>query len=586
MAASAWFWPPSGATARGVSLVPYADGLAVPDWTTPTLWPFSPNPINQFQTGFVLASGTPGLAGASADSASGLWTVTWTGNFWRVLSNGAISVTGTLPSGAVYTGCAAPGGIGYFVAAGGRVYSSAAVQIGAWPTGAWFLTSSGTTLVTLLAASGVGLMNANTGVTGRIALPAPITTPLCLSLGTQLAVGGWATAPSLLSANAAALDPQNLQAMLAVGAGFARLWTAPSVYSENWTQTQVVSGLSTLTGLSWRPDGTQALAVSPSSGLVQVITNTAGVLSLTQTFPVASATSVLVGTTSVNAIVAMSGATDIVPLTSVGGVWSTGAFISVFSGVTTLAQYGTTGAVATYGSGIAYINLATGGWTLGTAVNLSFAPSVVTTDSFNTVYAAGSGSLASINGANVAATGSWAGGVPTGIAVHQGRVILSVPTDNRLYIFGQTSSSTWSLETSAALNMGTSVGLTLSAGQLFTLGSGSTTVQGFSGLPYVLTPIRAGAASLWNGSAWTTLSMGIGHVPSAVGFDASGNLVAATLQNTLWTMTTGGVSLGSGTITQYPGQLQTAPMGISALLAAASGLYAATSISGVLTQLE
>jgi hypothetical protein len=161
-----------------------------------------------------------------------------------------------------------------------------------------------------------------------------------------------------------------------------------------------------------------------------------------------------------------------------------------------------------------------------------------------------------------------------------------VPTDNRLYIFGQTTPSTWSLETSAALNMGSPVALALSTAQLFTLGSGSTAVQGFSGLPFVLTPIQAGAASLWNGSAWTTLTMGIGHVPSAVGFDASGNFVAATVQNTLWSMTTGGVSLGSGTITQYPGQLQTAPMGVSALLAAGSGLYAATSISGVLTQLE
>ena len=562
--------------------------MAVPDWTAPTVWPFQSFPSPQFQPGITLATGTPGLAAACVDGASGLWALSWTGNFWRVLANGSLAVTGTLPSGAVYVGAAAAGSTPYFVAASGRVYSSGATQIGLWPTPAWFLAATGTTLSTVLAASGIGLMNANTGATGLIALPAAITTPSCLVMGAQLGIGGWQTAPPLQGAAAAALDPQVPTALMLVGNGFVRVWTAPSVFSESWTTTQTVTGVANLTGLSWRPDGTQFLATTAASGgAIQVITDTAGVLSLSQTLLIASATSVAVANTSVNAIVAQSGSTSLTTLTASAGVWTSGAVLNALSGMSTIVPYGSTGAVSNYGFGVAFINLTTGGWVLGSTIPLSFVPSVVTVDAFNTVYAAGSGNVAAISPTGVAGLGTWAGGGnPTGIAVHQGRVILAVPANNALYIFGQTAPGTWSQETSAALSLGSQVSLAQSTAQLFILGSGSTIVQGFSGLPYVLTPIRTGAASLWNGTGWTTATLGIGHVPSAVGFDAGGNLVVATIQNTQWTISPSGVAISSGAIQQYAGQTQAVPLGVSALLASGGGLYAATSISGVLEQIK
>jgi len=327
-------------------------------------------------------------------------------------------------------------------------------------------------------------------------------------------------------------------------------------------------------------------ATSPSSGVVQVITDTAGVLSLTQTFTLASATSVVVAGDSVHALVAQSGATQVVPLTATGGVWAVGSLLSVFSGVATLAAFGTAGAVGTYGAGLAFFNLINGVWSLSNTIVLPFSPTVVTTDNFNTVYTAGSGGMAVVANNVVVGSGTWGAGIPTGIAAHQGRVLLAVPSNNALYIFGQNTPTSWSQQGSGALAQGATVRLALSTAQLFSLGSGSTVVQGFSGTPFVLTPIRAGAASLWNGSAWTTATMGIGHVPSACSFDASGNLVVATIQNTLWTISASGSVISSGSVQTYSGQTQSVPMGVSALLAAGGGMYAATSISGVLTQVK
>ena len=169
--------------------------------------------------------------------------------------------------------------------------------------------------------------------------------------------------------------------------------------------------------------------------------------------------------------------------------------------------------------------------------------------------------------------------------MQQGRVILSVPAANTLYVFGQTPSGSWTQQASGALSLGASVGLALSETTLFCLGSGSTTTLGFSGTPFVLTPVVSGIVAQRSGGSWTTTGLGVGHTPSAIGYDASNNLRVVTTQNTLWTIASGGTVVSSGIVPQITQQDQSVPLGVSALLASPSGMYCATSIPGVMIEI-
>jgi len=583
MAIPAWSWPPSGATARGTTLVPFGAGMAVPDWTKPVLWPFS---LNVFRSAIAIGSGSYGFGSAAPDTSGGVYATTWDGTVQHVTS-GSVITSGVLPSGQVYVGTAYAGGSGFALAATGTVYGSGGALVGTFPLPARPLVSSGTTLMAPMPSSGVGLMNASNGATGFIALPGGMTTISCIAAasGDRLAVAGYSVAPSLSGMAAAALDPQINTSMLAVGSGHALLWGAPGPYADAWAQTQSVTGLANLTAVAWRPDGTQALACSPASGAVQVLAYTAGVVSLAQTLTVSGACSVTVAGDSTDALVAMSGQSQAVPLTYAGSTWSSGTAITGLSGIVAVAPYGASGAAVAMSGAVQYYNLTPpGAWAFSASAAIGFVPTVMAVDQFSQVYVAGSGAVALVSGAAVVASGTWAGAAPTSIIVQQGRIILAIPSDNLLRIFGYSASGTLSQQNSVALSLGARVGLGLSYTTLFVMGSGSTPLYGFSGSPYALTQPLSGSTALWTGSAWVTGGMGVGHIPSAIGLDASGGVWVATIQNTLWHFTSGAVLSSSGIVQQFSGQAQTSPISPSAILTTTSGVFVATSIPGVMVQ--
>jgi hypothetical protein len=568
--------------ARGTALTPYGAGLfAVPDWTTPVIWPYD-TAASGFHAGITLAATEPGLAGTATDPASGLWTVAYGGSWWHLSSGGVVAASGVLPSGQVYQGCATPGGSAYFLAASGTIFSSGSSALNHWPVAARMLTSSGTTLAALLPASGIGLMAASGGATGIVSLPAAITTASCLTARSGiLGIGGWATAAPLSGAAAAAIDPQVLNQMAAVGSGHLLIWQAPSVSGEAWTQYQQLAGLTNLTALAWRPDGVQILAASPSSGVLQSINYIASTLSLNQTLSVSGACSVVVAPDSAHALVAQSGAAQILPFTQALDIWTSGTALTGYPGIAALTTYPPSGAAVAWSSGLSFLTLTSGGvWAPAGSASIGFAPKVLTTDPFGMVYAAGSGALAVFSGTAYLGSGAWTGGVPSSIAVQEGRVVMAVPIDSRWYIFGETTPNSWTQQASGTLSLGASVGLALSQTVLFMMGSGATNTYSFSGLPYSLTPVRSGVVGFYTGS-WVTAGLGVGHTPSACCFDPSGNLRVATVENTLWTITSGGVTT-SGNLPSY--QLQTVPLGISALYQPDGTLYALSSLAGGLTR--
>lgn len=582
MANPAWYWPPQGSAARGVALVPFGSGLAVADWVTPTLWPFGGG---AFSAGIILASGTPGFCGAASDGTSGVWALTYGGQLYHQPVSGAASEI-QMTFGNVYVGCASVNGSGFALAATGAVYEQNTVLLGQWPTAAASMTSTGSTLIGLLPASGVGLMTAVGGATGLIGLPGMITTPSCLAAaaGGPIGIGGWQNAAPLAGMAAAGLDPQTPTTMLAVGNGDAVLWQAPAATSEAWTLTQTLTGAANLSAMTWRPDGTQVMASSVSSGVVQVINYVLGVLSLNETIPVSGACSVAIASDSLNALVAQSGMASVTPLTYTGSTWTPGAAMTGLTGITAVAAFGPSGAVAASANELTFFGVTSGVWSVTNSVTIPLSPTALAVDPYLNVYAAGSGIMAVTN-ATGTTFGNWIGGAPTSMAIQQGRVILAVDGGYRIFALSQPVSNAWLQESSGAWTLGSQVGLALSETILFAMGTGTTNLYGFSGVPFTITPVLSGVTAQWNGSSWTTTQLGIGHMPSACGFDASGNLRVATIQNTLWFISSGGIGV-SGIVPQYVGQTQIVPIGPSALEAFNGSMYIATSLPGVLVQVD
>ena len=587
MATPSWFWPLSGAAARGVALAPFGSGVAVADWTTPTIWPFSGS---AFSAGITLASGTPGLCAAVADTLGGLWALSYAGALYHVPVSGAQSVT-TLPSGSPYVGLAiqvgTSGGV-YAVNAAGTYYGQSFSAVsGAFGYAAWFAQADTQCLYALQpAASGIGRVTLSTGASGLIAYPAAIPTVSAFAVlpttgATGIAIAGWANAPALSGMAAAALDPQVSTTMMAVGSGAAVLWQTGTAGSNAWAQTQALTGLVNLSAMAWRPDGVQVLAPSVSSGVVQVIGYSAGVMSLAQTLSLSGACSVAIAGDSAHALVAQSGQAQLATLTY-GAIWATGVAVTGLTGITSVAALGASGAVAGYASGLAFLNLVAGVWSVSNTVSVGFTPARLAVDPFSRVYAAGSGSLAVATSGGLIGSGAWAGSTPTGLAVQQGRVIMTVPSDGAMYIFGQSAPNAWTVQSTYALALSPTVGAALSQSTLFTLGSGSTVTYQFSGSQFALTPVASGAVGYWNGTAWTVAGLGVGQTPSALTFDASGNICVATVENSYWAISQAGAVVASGLVGSYGTQPQTVPLGLSALLVASGNLYLATSLPGAL----
>jgi hypothetical protein len=603
---AAWFYPPSGQAARSISMTPFNGGIAVADWTTPQFFPFVNgvlgNPI-------VLGSGTPGLSAVANDGDNGLWAVTYGGTIWHMPPTGMFSLKATLAPNNVYVGVT---GSGYALSSNGTVWGSTSGTVtgaispwslsfsndfgggmtvppisgavGSWPTPAISMVTSGTTLMAILPASGIGTMS-YTGTTGLISLPGtmPVASCLAAAAGSSLAVGGWNTAPPLSGAAAGGLDPQNNEDMLTVGSGFARIWSTTAPFTEKWAQTNSLSGLANLNSMYWVPNGIQVLATSLVSGTLQVIGFSANVLSLSQTLPISGACSVGVSPSSTNALVVQSGQSQLATLTAAGGTWSSGTPITGLVGITAVTMFGTSGAAVGFVSGIAFLGLNDNTWSVQQTAFLPFIPTVITSDSYNQIYAAGSGHIVVASGTAITGSGTFTG-IPTSIAVQQGRVIIAVP-GNGLLTFGNVASGIWTQQSSGTLSLGASVSLALSETVLFVMGSGATNTYGFSGAQYNLTPVTSGACALWNGSSWSVTPLGIGTNPSAIAFDASGQVQLTTIQNGWWTLSSTGSVLSSGIVPQISSQLQTVPIGSSSVLAFSGGLYTATSLSGTLIEL-
>lgn len=586
MALPAYYWPPSGGVALASALVPYGpSGMAVADWSVASIWPFA---SGAFQAAISLSADRPGLASIISDNAAGLWALETGGNVWRVTSGGAVAPALTLPSGAIYDGAAMAGGNPWFSNTSGAVYSSGGVQIGTFGQQSAGLVASGTTLATILQSGAViGTMAVPGGVTGSVVFPTQITSGSCLALApsNDLVLAGWRNAPLLSGTAALALHPSGLYT-LGAGSGNAILWGAQAIYSNAWPQAQAVTGLPSLTAVAWSPSGTQALATSLASGLVEIFNFSAsGVLSVSGSLAVSGADGVAVTPNSAYAIVSQPGLSQVSILSNMAGVWAASAVVSGLAGVTSaVLAIDTTDMLVGTVSGLSQIGLVCGAWSHVSDIAIGFAPLYITQDLFGTIYAVANQKLAVVSGTTLLGSGSWTGGNPTGVTVNQGRVCIPTPTDNAIRIFAQSDVGVWSQQGSGVVGTGVTTAALVAGSTLFVATSGYTTLYSFSGTPFAIQKVQEGFVGFYAGGIWTMFDFGVEHLPCAATYNPTSNLWIATSQNDLMCLGQDASIVVSGNVTQYRPQAQNVPIGPAAILVFGNYVYIATSLPGVLVQ--
>ena len=592
MTVPAWFWPPSGATARGVALAASGIGLVVPEWVNLDYWPF-----------FLPSSGSVPVSGGTSpiglgvaftvpDGSGGAYFLTWGGVLSHIVS-GATTSTVALPSGAAYVGLGLANGLPYALAANGSVYSSGGALVNSFgSTARGGAAVSGALMYAILAPlSGMAHITLPGGSTGSlIAFPTALAYPSCITAASgshPIAVGGWQNAPALAGANALAFDAATAQLALGATSGSLQQWSVPVSGSDAWSASTALSGVANLKALAWLANGTQALGCDPTSGVVQVINTVTGALSLRQTLALSNASALALLPDSQNALVCQQSLNLVTPLATALGTWTAGASpaISLPSPVGVVALAVGTAAVA-YASGLALLSQQSGPWTVAATGATTFVPTLIAADAFGCAYVAGSGAFAVFSGATRAATGIIASGAPSAMAVDQGRLYFAIPAVSGIAIYGRSSPTTWTQQGFVSGPVGTVTALLVAGTTIFAATSGATSLYCLSGTPYALSTVKQGVVGFYSGSTWTTGAMGVGQQPSAIAYDVSGNLLVVTSDNSLLTFSPSGVMTASGAVAQYSPQPQTTPAGLSALLVSGASLFAATSMAGALVQVR
>lgn len=565
---------------RGLIAVPNASGLSLPTWLFNSAYQWDGNTVQATQF-----SGQAQFGTVDAVAASGAGTLmTAYGTLQTLITAGGVpSTSAAATSGIVlFNGAATLGGSAYAVNGSGQVFrqnGAAWLQIGTFGAAnpSMGLIANSTTLYSVQASQGRIASMTTGGVSGTVATP--MTTPaiLAASSGVNIAVGGWSTASIGSGFVSIAANPGNTS--LFVGSNLAT--SGISIWTNNgngsFALTQAVSGAGSNVSMAWSQSGSVIMGADTINNAVHVFTSSFGTVSLTQTITVTGAAAVAIALDSTHALVCQPSSNQIQGLGFNGSSWVTSGTVAIGNPRSVLAISQTQMLVGC-SSGIATLTFSiVSGWNVTSVVSgVGFVPTALAVDPNGGGVAAtatsGSNGLVYYNGAS----GSFVGSA-SGVVAQQGQILTADPTNSLLRLFANVG-GTISQQASGAGLAGVST--VANVGNLVLASNGTTTQELQWGAPYTFSIVKGGVVSVYNGSTFSTLTMGAGHIPVAMAFDASNNLTVATLQNEIYVYnpaTSAVVSSGSFPI--FLGQSQATPYGTSSLIWASGQVWATSSMN-------
>lgn len=613
MALPAYYFPSSTLKAQSAASAAWEGGVAVPMWTrrevynfnngTISLLPLPPGagdsptpPPNVSRTGH-------GYYGAAADGIQGVWVSADGGLLTYLPVSGtasgftvSIPASGDMLVGLAVAGSASGGNNAYAIGADGQVFITTSASPGSITT----ISPGFNTLCKGGSADGTYVYTAfsNAGTIGRMAIAghgvSSITTALtpgivsASSIG--VAFGGW----TLASVASGATDFAALPGSRSTIAAFSNSNNVALLTGIDpvWGVSSVATGLTSCSSIAWNQDGSQILA--SVSGGVTVLGIFEGAFVVDQQITLSGSGSVSVTTDGTNALVCRSGSNSVAVLINSLDIWTIGTPISVTNPTAVLVT-GVATAWVISNTNLYPINRAGNTWTLGVALPLGFTGVALGSDSYGNVYVTGgtgtTGFLAMVSFGTIVDTVSWSGsGHGISITAEEGQLAVLLSDNQTIRAFGALNGLI-TQQGVMALTAPTGCSFLGSTNESVWLCGSSVIWQSWWTKPYHIDRFKVGEVGAYNGATVGYAVLGIGHDPSAIAWDVSGNIWCATVQNDLYSFA-GTVSAGQLTpltyqnIPVYTGQLPGTPMGISSLSWFQGGLYATTLFPGALIQVQ
>jgi len=592
---TAYFWAASNLKARAACCAVSANGLVVPAWSEPgTVFTFDGATVTPALTAMSSADEMTGRGsvGVACTSSGGTWTLSAAGLLSSYGTSFSLSASFTLAA-APYTGLASIGNTVYACSSAGVVWSSsgsAPVQVGTFGTMPRGLVTDGTDLYAALPlTSQLGIMVASSGAVSTVASPVPLPAFVAVKSG-SVAVAGWSSAvlPAGTSYFAAAPGVSPTEAAICnAAAGSVTLLAGTD---PDWTTGSSVSGMAGVSAVAWTTNSEQILAAAP--GDFYVVSITAGALAIAQTLSATGVTAIGVVPDGSEALLAQTGANQIAVISQSVGTWSISSAISSVSAPVAILLTSSVEGFAIGGGGLITLQRNGAAWEVNATTPLTVGGTTVTgtgivADAAGNLYvtatngASGYLMVLSAAGTPLAST-TWTGGA-AGLVIVSEQVLVLDNTNALVRPFAHVGGALEPQATTAAPAGPT----TITAGSISVVVAGASATGLYElGAPYALLPIREGMVGLYQSSAWTTYTLGVGHDPSAVAFDAAGALHVVTTQNDHYTFsTTGGIAqTGLVPVPVYSGQTAGTSLAMSSLTPWNGHLYATTSASGVIVE--
>ena len=596
--------------AQSASAAAWASGIAVPVWTQKAAYSFNgssftPLTLPAAATDPVISQNATrtghGYFGVAADGTGGLWMAANYGLLaylpYPNTSSGFVVDTPANEAivGLVVTGSASVNNTAVAVDASGNVYITSAANPGALQTlspGFSTLCKSASVdsinlYTTEPTAGRLGIMNLATQVFSTAATPMSFPGIVSAS-ATGIAVAGWnyaSVASGTVSFAASANSPTTLAAFATT--------TSVALMTGNdpvWAVASVATGLTSVSNIIWNPDGAQILA--SVSGGVDVIDVVGGNLVVNQNLSVTGSSNMSITTDGSNALVCVPGSNKITVLINSLDIWSVGSSVTLTNPVGVLITDVSTGwAIA--GTNAYPLTRAGNIWSAGSPIALGFTGVAIGQDAYGTIYVTGgtgvAGRLAAIVAGVLVLTANWTG-VGYGIAMtfELGQVAVLLSDNQTIRVFGVYAGAI-AAEGTIVLTAPTGCSSFGATPYSVWLCGSSALWQCQWGKPYDISRYRSGEVSVYNGSSWGSLTLGILHDPSALAWDASGNVWATTVENDLYSISgtvSGGniAQLSHSVVTDYTGQVPGTILGMSSLTWWNGGLYATTLFPGALVR--
>jgi hypothetical protein len=597
----------------------WASGVFLPAWEHPSAYQLNAGVI---ATTAVSGSTELGFAGVAPSGNVGLWLLPFYGPLSLYNMSGIVNAYVPPNAAIVFTGLGSLSTVPYAVDASGNIYTlaentttidilslydvlstadlfassglgtSGLVAIGTFGSPALTLSGQGNKLYTLSAtASGIGTATISGTGSGAVVTSSLIATPMpvpsCLAVsGSLIAVGGWGTMTISSGFSALAANPLNNTSFI----GATPAVSAISYWQLNglngWAETQTLSGIGSLNALAWSSIGNTLLGTDSINNVLSVFNYTFGSLTRSQTLALSGATAVGLTPNATKALACQPSLNTVTSLSLGGSTWALGAPLSIAKASSVFLP---TASTAVVGASGALVNLqyTLGAWVIGASTTLSFTPSYLASDSLGNIIAAGT------QGANgylytQGLTATFSGSV-VGLFYQQGQYVIADGTNSRLRVFSLfagalTEQNDYQGPNSLqALNATSIISPITVATTIIAAGSGATEFFNLSA-PYALAANKNGEVSTYNGSGWVTTNLQ-SYIPTALTFDPSGRITVATLQNELFTISPTGGVIASGVITQFTGQPQATPLGISSLQWINNSLFATSSLNDIVLEI-